>query len=253
MVTDPGWPPVTVTFAGSGDAFGSGGRHQACIHLRGPGFGPVLLDCGATSLTALKGLGLDPGEVTAVVVSHLHGDHFGGLPFLILDGQFSRRGTPLAIAGPPGTGRRLAEAMECLFPGSWATSRRFSVEVIELEPGTSRTLCGITVRAWAGDHPSGAPALLLRLEAAGKTIAYTGDTAWTDAIIDAAADADLLIAEAYYRDKDVPYHLRLADLEARRGQVAARRIIITHMSADMLAHQHEAPFEAASDGLAVTL
>src|SRR5271155_6018227 len=100
---------VTVTFAGSGDAFGSGGRYQACIHLRGPGStGPVLLDCGVTSLTALKHLGLDPGEITAVFVSHLHGDHFGGLPFLVLDGQFSRRTRPLIVAGPPGTARRLA-------------------------------------------------------------------------------------------------------------------------------------------------
>jgi ribonuclease BN (tRNA processing enzyme) len=252
-VTDPGRPRVTVTFAGSGDAFGSGGRYQACIHLRGPGFGPVLLDCGATSLSALKALGLDPGDVTAVLVSHLHGDHFGGLPLLILDGQFSRRTRPLAIAGPPGTGRRLAEAMECLFPGSGATSRRFSVEITELAPGTARTVCGITVLAWEGDHPSGAPALILRLEAAGKAIAYTGDTAWTDAIAAAAADADLLIAEAYYRDKDVPYHLRLADLEARRDRIGARRTIITHMSADMLGHQHEAPFEAARDGLVISL
>jgi ribonuclease BN (tRNA processing enzyme) len=253
-VTDPGWlPPVTVTFAGSGDAFGSGGRNQACIHLRGPGLGPVLLDCGATSLSALKGLGLDPGEVTAVIISHLHGDHFGGLPFLILDGQFSRRSSPLAIAGPPGTRRRLAEAMECLFPGSWDVSRRFSVEVTELEPGTARTVCGITVCAWEADHPSGAPALILRLEATGKVVAYTGDTAWTDAIADAAADADLLIAEAYYRDKDIPYHLRLIDLDSRWDQIGAHRVIITHMSADMLGHQHQARFEAARDGFVISL
>jgi ribonuclease BN (tRNA processing enzyme) len=89
-VTAPG-RPLTVTFAGSGDAFGSGGRYQACIHVRSPGCEPVLLDCGATSLSALKRLGLDPGEVGAVFVSHLHGDHFAGLPFLILDGQFSHR------------------------------------------------------------------------------------------------------------------------------------------------------------------
>ena len=69
---------VTVTFAGSGDAFGSGGRYQACIHLRGPGgASPVLLDSGATSLSALRRCGLDPGEIAAVFVSHLHGDHFG--------------------------------------------------------------------------------------------------------------------------------------------------------------------------------
>jgi ribonuclease BN (tRNA processing enzyme) len=252
-VTDPERPRVTVTFADSGDAFGSGGRHHACIHLRGPGFGPVLLDCGATSLTALKALGLDPGEVTAVIVSHLHGDHFGGLPFLILDGQFSRRTQPLAIAGPPGTGRRLAEAMECLFPGSWAAPRRFSVEIAELEPGTARTVGGVNVRDWEADHPSGAPALVLRLEAAGKAIAYTGDTAWTDAIAAASAGADLLIAEAYYRDKDIPYHLRLADLEARRDQIGARRTVITHMSADMLGHEQETRFEAARDGLVISV
>ena len=109
------------------------------------------------------------------------------------------------------------------------------------------------MRAWEGDHPSGAPALVLRLEAAGKAIAYTGDTAWTDAIAAAAVDADLLIAEAYYRDKNVPYHLRLADLDAHRGQLTARRVIVTHMSADVLDHQHDVAFETAHDGLVVTL
>ena len=253
MVADPGRSAVTVTFAGSGDAFGSGGRYQACIHVRGSESGPVLLDCGATSLSALKSLGLDPGEIAAVLISHLHGDHFGGLPFLILDGQFSGRTRPLAVAGPPGTDRRLREAMECLFPGSSGVSRRFGVEITELSPGTAIAMCGARVRAWAGDHPSGAPALLLRLDVAGKVIAYTGDTAWTGAVADTAAGADLLIAEAYYQDKNVPYHLRLADLHAHRDQLTARRIIITHMSADMLTRQHDACFEPARDGLVVSL
>ena len=158
-----GEPTVTVTFAGSGDAFGSGGRYQACIHLRVPsGPGPVLLDCGATSLSALKRLGLDPGEITAVFVSHLHGDHFGGLPFLVLDGQFSRRTTPLTVIGPPGIARRLADAMECLFPGSSTTPRRFRIDTVELAPGSATSVRGVTVSAWQGDHPSGAPALLVR-------------------------------------------------------------------------------------------
>ena len=252
-VADAERPSVTVTFAGSGDAFGSGGRYQACIHLRAAGLGPVLLDCGATSLSALKRLGLDPGEITGVFVSHLHGDHFGGLPFLILDGQFSGRTGPLTIAGPPGTARRLTEAMECLFPGSSAAPRRFGVEVTELSPGTAATVCGVRVRAWEADHPSGAPALLLRLEVAGKTIAYTGDTAWTTAITDAANDADLLIVEAYYQNKNVPFHLRLVDLDAHRDRLTACRIIITHMSADMLSRQHETSFEPARDGLIISV
>jgi ribonuclease BN (tRNA processing enzyme) len=263
-MTKPGSPAVTVTFAGSGDAFGSGGRYQACIHVRQEGASPVLLDCGATSLSALKRLGLDPGEISTVFVSHLHGDHFGGLAFLILDGQFSRRTMPLAVAGPPGTARRLADTMECLFPGSWQVRRRFAVEVTELTPdpaptastastGSASTGSGVGVRAWPADHPSGAPALILRLDLAGQVIAYTGDTAWTGAIAAAARDADLLIAEAYYRDKNIPYHLSLADLDTHRDQLTARRVILTHMSGDMLGSQPATSFERAYDGLTVTL
>ena len=243
---------VTVTFAGCGDAFGSGGRFQACIHIRPEaGQSPVLLDCGATSLTALHHAGLDLGEIAAVFVSHLHGDHFGGLPFLILDGQFSRRTTPLVIAGPPGTGQRLTTAMECLFPGSTQVRRRFEVTVTELSPGRAQNVADITARTWEASHPSGAPALILRLTIGDTVIAYTGDTAWTPAIEEAARDADLLIAEAYHWDKAVPHHLRYADLTEHEHEITARRVILTHMSADMLARQPR--HETARDGLAITI
>jgi len=251
-------PRVTVTFVGSGDAFGSGGRNQACIHVRGPdGAAPVLLDCGATSLSALRRCGLDPGEVAAVFVSHLHGDHFGGLPFLILDAQFSRRTEPLAVIGPPGIARRLPELMECMFPGSATVARRFPVEVVELAPDgrTAASAAGVRAVGFAADHPSGpdGPALALRLTIGGKVIGYTGDTAWTDALVDVAAGADLLIAEAYYRERNVPYHLRLADLTAHAERIDCRRIVLTHMSADMLEHLGQARFETASDGLVLRI
>jgi ribonuclease BN (tRNA processing enzyme) len=245
-----------VTFAGSGDAFGSGGRLQACIHLRPagpPARAPVLLDCGTTSLAALRQCGLDPGEIGAVFLSHLHGDHFGGLPFLILDAQFAGRTAPLAVAGPAGTARRLTEAMECMFPGSSRVRRRFAVEVTELSPGRSAAPAGVQMEAWEASHPSGAPALILRLTLGGSVIAYTGDTAWTPAIAAAAAGADLLIAEAYYWDKAVPHHLRHADLTAHADEITARRTVLTHMSADMLRHQEHACHEMAHDGLVLRI
>jgi ribonuclease BN (tRNA processing enzyme) len=249
-VGSPG--PVTVTFAGSGDAFGSGGRFQACIHLRGPdGAAPVLLDCGATSLTALRRCGLDPGEVAAVFVSHLHADHFAGIPFFILNAQFARRAAPLTVIGPRGTGRRLAELMEGMFPGSTTAARRFGVHVAELEPGETRAAAGVAVTAFAADHPSGAdsPPLSLRLTLGGVVIGYTGDTAWTDALPQVAAGTDLLIAEAYYRSKKIPYHLRLDDLVEHRDELATRRIVLTHSSTDVLDHLDEIDFESARDGL----
>jgi ribonuclease BN (tRNA processing enzyme) len=257
-VPSPATAAVTVTFAGSGDAFGSGGRFQACIHLRPDpaqtrpdATAAVLLDCGATSLTALRRCGLDPGEIGTVFVSHLHGDHFGGLPFLILDGQFSRRTAALAVAGPVGTGQRLTEAMECMFPGSSRARRRFAVEVTELRPGIPADMAEVRAEAWQASHPSGAPALILRLTLGGTVIAYTGDTAWTPAIVAAAAGADLLIAEAYYWDKAVPHHLRHADLAGHHAELRARRTVLTHMSADMLRHRDQARYETARDGLVV--
>ncbi|MGH3122658.1 MAG: MBL fold metallo-hydrolase, partial [Streptosporangiaceae bacterium] len=113
----------------------------------------------------------------------------------------------------------------------------------------SATTAGARAQAFQASHPSGAPALILRLTLGGRIIAYTGDTAWTQAIVDAAAGADLLIAEAYYWDKAVPHHLRHADLAARRGELMARRTVLTHMSADMLGRQERACCETAHDGL----
>jgi ribonuclease BN (tRNA processing enzyme) len=137
---------VEVRFVGSGDAFGSGGRWQTCIQVSGDGQ-TLLVDCGATSLAALKSQGLDPGEIGAVAITHLHGDHFGGLPFLILNAQFSGRSAPLLVAGPPGTAVRLAQSMEVLFPGSASTRRRFEVRITELATdGAPTRLGGAVVR-----------------------------------------------------------------------------------------------------------
>jgi hypothetical protein len=154
---------VQVRFVGCGDAFGSGGRGQTCIMVRAAGQ-VMLVDCGATILSALRSQGLDPQAVDTVAVTHLHGDHFGGLPFLILDGQFRRRTAPLRIIGPPGTAARLASAMETLFPGSSSVGRRFDVEVSELTPGGSIRAGGLLVRGWEVVHANGAPPLALRVE-----------------------------------------------------------------------------------------
>jgi ribonuclease BN (tRNA processing enzyme) len=102
--------------------------------------------------------------------------------------------------------------------------------------------------AWEAEHPSGAPALASRLVMNGKIVAYTGDTAWTSALAEVAG-TDLLMAEAYYRNKAVPYHLRLADIENHLAALASRRIVLTRMSADMLAEAGPLSYECASDGM----
>jgi ribonuclease BN (tRNA processing enzyme) len=247
-------PGVTVQVVGAGDAFGSGGRFQACVSVR-TSEGHVLLDCGTTSLVALKRLGLDPGLIDAVLVTHLHGDHVGGLPFLILDGQFSRRTRPLVVAGPPGLAARLTATMEALYPGSSTVERRFPVELIEL-PERVETMVGpVRALAFAVDHASGAPSYALRVRAGDTVIACSGDTAWTDMLLEAAADADLFICEAYTYERSVRYHLPYAAIRAHRERLGCRRLLLTHPSPDLLAHLADLdPGDAlAEEGQALTV
>jgi ribonuclease BN (tRNA processing enzyme) len=242
---------VRLHFLGAGDAFGNGGRFQTCFWLAGAG-DSLLIDCGATTLTALKTAGIEPNEIRAVVLTHLHGDHFGGVPFLVLDGQFRRRQRPLTIAGPPGTQQRVEAAMELLFPGSAAAPRRFEIEFTDLAFDGETTVGPASVKAIPVEQPD-TPACALRVEYGGRVIAYSGDTAWTDGLIELAAGADLFIAEAYFFDRRVPYHLDYATLLANRDRLDCARVILTHMSPDMLARQSESKFVCAHDGMVVPL
>lgn len=243
---------LTVQFVGSGDAFGSGGRFQACISLRWT-HSHVLLDCGATSLVALKRLGLAPSSIDAVVISHLHGDHFGGIPFLVLDQQFARRERPLLVAGPPGLRERVLQAMEVLFPGSAQVQRRFELRLLELPERSPSRVGPVEVTAVPVVHASGAPAYGLRLTADSTVVAYSGDTEWTDTLLEVAAGADLFICEAYVVDKPIKYHLSYAVLEQHRARLACRRLVLTHPSADLLDRRADIHAELAEDGLVLTI
>jgi ribonuclease BN (tRNA processing enzyme) len=245
-------PPVQLQFLGSGDAFGSGGRFQACFMLHGTD-GHVLIDCGASSLIALKRAGVDPSEIGWVLVSHLHVDHCGGVPFLILDGQFNRRARPLVVAGPPGLQDRIEAAMEVGFPGSTQVTRRFITDFVEFPEPLTTQIGPALVTPFVVDHASGAPSYALRVEYGGKVIAYSGDTAWTEALVEVARGADLFICEAYFFDKDIKYHLNYQTIREHRQRFDCRKMILTHMSQDMLSHLGEVEFECAEDGKIVGL
>jgi ribonuclease BN (tRNA processing enzyme) len=245
---------VSIQFIGCGDAFGSGGRFQTCFRLAHPS-GSLLLDCGASSLVALKRLGIAPDSIDAIVLSHLHGDHFGGIPFFVLEAQFSRRSRPLVIAGPPGVKDRVVRAMDLLFPGSAASKKPFAIELVELS-GEPTIVAGASATALPVLHTPGAEAHGIRLEMAGRIVAYSGDTQWTEALVDLAAGADLFICEAYFFEKRVPYHLDYRTLASQRSKLRCKRIVLTHMSDDMLAHRAQLATEGAElaeDGLRIEL
>jgi ribonuclease BN (tRNA processing enzyme) len=243
---------VRVRFLGSGDAFSSGGRLQSCFHLDG-GDEPLLIDCGASVLAGLKREGLDPAGVGLVALSHLHGDHFGGLPWLVLDGRFSGRELPLEIAGPTTTRERLKRVFEGLYPGAAEAELPFDLRFVELTEGTRRELGPASITPFEVRHQSGAPSFSLRVEYGGKLITYSGDTEWTDSLADAARGADLFICECNYFDQQVPGHLDYRTLQEHRPELDCHRIVLTHMGDQMLRHLDDVEMETAADGLAIEL
>lgn len=243
---------MKLTIVGSGDAFGSGGRSNTCFWLE-TAKGKLVVDFGASALPALKALKLDPNRIDAIVLSHLHGDHFGGLPFLLLDYQFlARRERPLSIAGPPGTQGRLAAAMEVFFPKVSGTKWRFSWSVQEIAVGIEADVLGHSMLTAEVIHQSGAPSTAVRLSDGEKTFAYSGDTEWTDALLPIAAGADLFLCECYAYAGKMTGHISWEILKPRLGNLRAKRIMLTHMNPSVLARLDEVRAEGllvAEDGL----
>ncbi len=239
---------VRVTFLGSGDAFGSGGRLQTCIlveaaHTR------FLMDCGTSVLVAMRRFGIEPNTLDAILISHLHGDHFGGVPFFLLDAQYiSRRTRPLVLAGPPGTRERIDAATEVFFAGLKPANWNFGLELHELEPRREARIGNVVVTPFVVDHPSGAPSFALRVQCDGKIITYSGDTQWTEELVPAAEGADLLIAEVYTYDKNVPHHMSYKAWREHEAELAPKRMVATHMSTNALRHLESLDCEIAEDG-----
>jgi ribonuclease BN (tRNA processing enzyme) len=238
---------------GCGDAFGSGGRFHTCFHVSAHSAN-FLVDCGASSLIALRRFGVDPNTIQTVLISHLHGDHFGGLPFLLLDAQFvSKRRAPLTIAGPPTLSARLHALRETMFPGSTDADPGFQLDIVELESQVTAHMNGVSVTPYPVRHPSGAPSYAIRRQIEHQTICYSGDTEWVPALVDAARGADVFIAECYTFDRPVPFHTNWVSLREHLEEIGAKRVLLTHMSPDMLEQASIDGAERAEDGLILAI
>jgi len=241
-----------VTFVGCGDAFGSGGRLNTCFHVRATRT-TFLIDCGASSLIGMNRFGIDRNAIDTILVTHFHADHFGGIPFFMLDAQFNTKRTrPLTIAGPAGLRDWYQRAMDTAFAGSSKTQQKFELNLVELESAERRSLGDITVRPARVRHaPSDGPFFAYRIEVDGKIIAFSGDTEWVENLVEIGREADLLISECYSFEKKVPFHLDYATLSKKLPRINPKRLILTHLNADALARADATGCEIAEDGMTV--
>jgi ribonuclease BN (tRNA processing enzyme) len=241
---------ASVTMLGTGDAFASGGRAQAGFIIEVAGT-RILMEAGPEILGAMKRHGIQPNGLDMIVISHLHGDHFGGLPFLILEYLWeSRLEHPLTIVGPRNLEARCWRLMKVLFPGFDLERIKPKLHFVVIAPGDTLHEGPVKLIAIRSPHTAPDISLSLRVEAGGKSIVFSGDSGWNDALVKLAEGADLFICECtYFESRQLKFHLNYPELAAHRNQFKVGRMILTHIGREVLKHRREVKIEMASDGM----
>ena len=191
-----------VVFVGTSDAFGAGGRRQSAVFARGAR-GGMLFDCGATTNTGLAQLGLSRDEIDVILISHFHGDHFGGIPAFLYAALYTdARKHPIEIVGPPEIEARvhaLADAMGHHLSGREWT---FPTHYREIHAGESLDAGPAKIAAFATQHQPEANPQGYRVTLGREIVTYSGDTGWFDGLPAHVAESDLFICECTLHNAD---------------------------------------------------
>ncbi len=246
--------PVTVTLLGTGDAFASFGRSQSGYLIDAPG-GRILMEAGPGLLPALKGNGVPTDSFDLLLISHLHGDHFAGLPFLILDYMWETpRKKLLTIAGPPRLEQRTWTLTRTMFPHFELGKIKHKLKFVVLEPGSSTRLGKFKVSAIRSPHTKPEISLSIRIDGGGKSIVFSGDSGWNDELVELSAGADLFLCECtYYESTQLTFHLNYPLLAANRDKFKVRRMVLTHLGREVLSRADEIALEMGYDGMKIEI
>lgn len=236
---------MRVRVLGSSDAFNSSGRCHASYLVEGAGASPVAIDFGATGLLALRKVGVSARDIAAVIVTHLHGDHFGGLPFLLLDGMYYEpRSSALELVGAVGLEARVQALFRAFYSDVADRARPFETRYRELPPGEGAYVAGLRVETFPALHmdPPEFPLCLRITGPDGKVIAFSGDTEPCDGLFQSAAGADLLIAECTGLRPPCGRHCTWEDWRTMFDAVlsaGSKRVVLSHLGADVRARADE--------------
>jgi len=238
---------------GCGDAFGSGGRNQSSylVEAKDKLF---LLDCGATTLPAFKRAGFEPRRLDAIFLSHLHGDHFAGIPFFFIEFLFLQpRAEPLVIAGPPGTEEKARALFQVMYGGNTTNKEIPPTRFVLLQPDEPANLDGIVVTPFRVPHQSDAISLGLKVGCEGKTILFSGDSSWTRRFVELADGVDLFLCECSFFREQPGMHVNYRMLATHLDRLRCKQLVLTHLGEEALSRRNEIAAVVAEDGMVIEI
>ncbi|HEX9094140.1 MAG TPA: MBL fold metallo-hydrolase [Coriobacteriia bacterium] len=216
---------MRLTVLGSSASYAGPG--QACAgYLVEGGGARVLFDVGNGALANLACV-TDPLSLDAVFLSHGHPDHLGDMYALQAMLRYAPEGPApaLTVFAPAGVLDRAAGLLD----GHGATEFHQAFDGRDLVAGAPVRIAGLTVTPLAVDHEGSTFALVA--DADGRRLCYTSDTRYGDAVLAAAAGADLLLAEATLPDAYAGRapHMTASEAGALASAVGARALVVTHL------------------------
>ena len=254
-------PQGRITFLGTGTAFNHDGRGSQSVLIQPDGMSEFLVDAGPTMMSVIMRERIDCEKIDRLFLTHLHGDHFAGWPFLLLHFVvLHERRTPFDVYGPAGT-RECLEELARLCYGEVLDRRQFDLRFHELEVACAAGLDvgpGLILDTWPmRHHPS---SIGLRFRIAGQTepvsVAVSGDTGWCDGLERLAAGSNLLVLECTSLRRTVDVHLCLDEVRQRIGSLNVEQVVLAHLTdevAESLAIDPIPGLVAAHDGMVLVL
>ncbi len=244
---------LDVTVLGSSDAFCSGGHFNAAYLFATEG-ARFLVDCGPTTLCALKQRGIDTGSVDFAIVSHLHGDHFGGLPFLVLEYMYENpRRRPFTILGPPGIEERIWTLIGALYHDVMSKTLPFELRFQELVPEQTTRVGNVDILPVRVPHQMEEMSLAVRIDVNGKRVLYSGDTPWIDRFFELARGTDLFLCECTAYSGAMGRHIEFTELQRLLPRIETRRIVLIHLGRAMRDHAATLGVECATEGMSISV
>ena len=247
----------TVTVLGSSNAFNSAGRGNSCYWVHDH-LGHYVVDFGPTAPLKCQNLKMPLDQLDAVYITHLHGDHIGGLATLMLDLNYVQNRTrSLKVAGPKGTRARLELLYRVMYPGVLPENLNFQIEYQEWDRSDEQEVFGRTVKSIPAIHDLLAHPCSIAIDNESHRLVFSGDTGWNEDLIELSNQADLFFCECSYEVYLFDGHLSLEEILPQRHRFQCQRLILTHMGTEArkaaLKKAQKYNLMVAEDGMQITL